>query len=252
MTTVARLEDNPSGIGFLHDGSPIVVSMEDQLLLRSTPNGLVWHSDLSVLGGIRINDLATDGRGGAFVGHIASAGRDGDYEANGQPVDNIVRVEPDGSARVVAQSLRSPNGMWLSEDGRRLVVAETRGRRLTEFRVHADGELSSPTTFASTGLANPDGICGDVTGGIWFGSPTTKEFIRVERGGTVTDRIDVAPAWAIACVLGGSDRRTLFMVLADATVPRVLQHKNRVAGSLPPPVSWIETMTVPLPGAGFP
>ena len=106
-----------------------------------------------------------------------------------------------------------------------------------------DGSLSGRRVFAELERVTPDGICLDVEGAVWVSSPSTSEFLRVTEGGTVTDRIPVPGKGAIACMLGGDDRRTLFLCTAQATAQDLAQGKS---------VGWIETVRVEVPGAGRP
>ena len=51
------------------------------------------------------------------------------------PVGRIILVMPDGATRVVADGLRFPNGIAVSADHRRLVVAEMDGGCLAEYDI---------------------------------------------------------------------------------------------------------------------
>ena len=152
-------------------------------------------------------------------------------------------VSPDGAARVVAEDLMFPNGSVITPDGRTLIVAESFGRKLTAFEIAEDGSLSSRRVFAEFQTATPDGICLDEGQGIWIASPTTGEFLRVVEGGTVTDQIDLPGKWAVACMLGGEDQRTLFLLTATGT------REDLVRGTAE---GYIETVRVERPGAGLP
>jgi sugar lactone lactonase YvrE len=136
----------------------------------------------------------------------------------------------------------------IAPDGKTLIVAETVGRCLTAFDIAADGSLSGRRSFAdlaagTIGGAHPDGICVDAEGAVWASSPPTNEFVRVKDGGSVTHRIPVPGKWAVACMLGGEDRRTLFLCTAETTLQGLGQGKS---------IGWIETVRVEVPGAGRP
>lgn len=212
--TVMSVEGRPSGLGWLPNGDMLVVSMTDRKLLRRSAAGEVSvHADLSALIPKRINDMVVDKDGRAYIGNFGF-----DFENGEDPVSTVlVRVDPDGSAHVVADDLAFPNGMVISPDGGTLIVGESWGLKLSAFDVSADGALSNRRTWAQfTDRRTPDGICLDEAGGVWIASPVSKEFLRVEEGGKITDVIP-AGRQAIACMLGGADGKTLFMLTSEST-----------------------------------
>jgi sugar lactone lactonase YvrE len=122
-----------------------------------------------------------------------------------------------------------------------LIVAESTGRRLTAFAV--DESLSNRRVFADGLDGPPDGICLDAEGGVWTSLTLANRFDRIVEGGTVTDRIDIGDRIAIACTLGGPERRTLFMLSSTSAYPQ------RLVGTK---LSRLDATTVDVPGAGLP
>lgn len=204
----ARLSEPTSGLGWLPDGTLLVVSMPDRRLMRVAAGGQVSvHADLSKLAPHHCNDLVVDARGHAYVGNFGS-----DIAGGGAPTPTcLILVEPDGRARVVAEELVFPNGMVITADGRTLIVAETFASRLTAFDIAADGSLSRRRVWASLGGAMPDGICLDAENAVWLASPFSREILRVREGGEIAQRI-ATEQLPVACALGGSDGRTLFVL----------------------------------------
>jgi len=228
----------PSGLGWLPDGRMLVVSMQDRRLLRLEPGGLVLHADLSALASYHCNDMVTDARGNSYVGNFG-------YDLHAQAPQRdaeIVLVDAEGRARIAASGLRFPNGTVITPDGRTLIVGESGGACLTAFDVAEDGSLSGRRLWAPLERAVPDGICLDAAGAIWVASPLGQQMLRVEEGGRVTHRVDVSRR-AIACMLGGPDRRTLFCATSDSFEPEACRAARRGA---------IEVARVDVPGAGFP
>lgn len=218
VETVCAVPTRPSGLGWLPDGRLLVVSMTDKRVLRlEQDRTLVCHADLAELAPRRCNDMVVDASGRAYVGNFGfEIGTDGVTEEPRGTV--LVAVEPDGAARVVADTLWFPNGMVII-DGRTLVVAETWAARLTAFDIAADGGLTNRRTWAR--LADgvfPDGIALDPTGAIWVASPSTREVLRVREGGEVTNRI-ATERRAFACAVGGADGETLFICTAASHDP---------------------------------
>jgi sugar lactone lactonase YvrE len=148
---------------------------------------------------------------------------------------------PDGRARVVADGLRFPNGIAISADNSRLIVAEMEGDCLVEYDVRDDGSLNLRRRFGN--MKAPDGICLDHEGAVWVASYDEDAFIREGREGRELQRIEVAGRRAIACVLGGPERRTLFCLSAATSHEELRQRKSSAR---------IDVVDVEIPGAGYP
>jgi sugar lactone lactonase YvrE len=235
---IVEVPNLPSGLGWLPDGRLIVVSMRDRQLLRLDGKKLTKHADLSKLASFDCNDMVVDGLGRAYVGNFGY-----DLHGNGQrePAE-LVLAMPDGRARVVARGLEFPNGTVITPDGKTLIVGESFGAKLTAFDVENDGSLVRRRVWAAVENMVPDGICLDAEGAIWVASPLSEEVLRVREGGAVTHRFrpSLRP---YACMLGGADRRTLFVVTAETHDPTEALAKRS---------GRIETVEVEIPGAGLP
>jgi sugar lactone lactonase YvrE len=237
-STVAEVPGQPSGLGWLPDGRLLVVSMTDRRLLRQDGDTLTEVADLSALAPFHCNDMVVDKQGRAYIGNFG-------FDLVGRaPVKPTVLllVTPEGQVRVAADDLLFPNGCVITPDEQTLIVAETFGKRLTAFTISDDGSLTGRRVWADLGDASPDGICLDAEGAVWVASPTTSEFIRVREGGEVTDRV-ASDIPAIACALGGADRRTLYMVGGKVSKPEK---------SLAERIGRITAIQVAVPGAGLP
>ena len=235
---VLEVPGRPSGLGWLPDGRLLVVSMQDRALLRLDDGALVTHADLSGLVSGDCNDMVVDGRGNAYVGNAGLDLREQPFRP--RPAQ-VVLVRPDGEAKVVDDEVVFPNGSVVSPDGRTLVVAETFGARLTAFTIDDDGSLSDRRMFAALPDRTPDGICLDADGGIWVADFAGSACVRVVEGGEVTDVVDTGRG-CFAAMLGGPDRRTLFLMVADAFSGDAIGRHSAA----------IETLEVDVPGAGWP
>ena len=120
-------------------------------------------------------------------------------------------VTPDGEARQVADGVAFPNGMAVTPDDATLIVAESYANRLTAFDIAADGSLSDRRVWAELGGGYPDGICLDAEGAVWYADVPNKRCVRVREGGEVLETVELDRG-CFACMLGGEDGRTLFMV----------------------------------------
>ena len=253
---ILTVEGQPSGLGWMPDGSLLVVSMRDRRILRWSGDGNASvHADVAAHCDGHLNDMVVDGHGRAYAGNFGF-----DLMAGADPAPAaLVRVAPDGTASVAAEDLLFPNGSVITPDGRTLIVGETAGARYTAFTIQADGSLADRriwaqvaptpefTTFAET-LARlrfgPDGCALDAEGHIWAADEVGARCVRLAPGGEIVDEI-AAPEGldCFACMLGGADGRTLLMCAA----PDFFEH-NRMAAR----EGVLLTTTVDVPHAGLP
>ena len=130
------------------------------------------------------------------------------------PSGVIALVSPDGGVRQVAEALAFPNGMAITPDNRTLIVAESWAEGLTSYDIVDDGSLSGRRVWAATPGDHPDGICLDADGAVWYADVGNRHCVRVREGGEVLETIGLDRG-AFACMLGGPDGRTLFMLAAE-------------------------------------
>ena len=236
--TVCEVPNQPSGLGWTTDGDLLVVSMLDRRLMRWDGETLSEHADLSELAPSHCNDMVVDGDGRAYVGNF---GFDRRADEDFRPT-TLVLVQPDGSAEVADDDLHFPNGSVITADGSTLIVGESWGRRLTAWDRQADGRLENRRVWADLGENVPDGICLDAEGAIWSADPRNKEVIRVHEGGEISARISTGDRGAYACMLGGADRKTLFICTSTTSGPETAEIRS----------GRIETVDVGVPGDGWP
>ena len=236
---IVRVPSFPFCIDFLPDGRLLIVSASDRLLLRQEPDGpLVTHADLSTLSEHPWNDIVVDGRGNAYIGNIGF-----DFpEAQFAP-GTLALVTPDGSARQVADGVAFPNGIVVTPDNSTLIVAESYANRLTAFDITADSNLSNQREWADLGGGVPDGICLDAEDAVWYGDVPNKRCVRVREGGEVLQTIALDRG-CFACMLGGSDEKTLFMVAQEWSGMESTAEGERTGQLL--------TSPAPAAGAGWP
>src|SRR5438477_10409197 len=234
----ARFEDDtPCGLGVLPDGRFVVLTMFRKRLMTYVDGRLSLYADLSGIAKGTIDDMIVDGLGRAYVGDL---GFDLPPPPDRGPVGRIILVMPDGETRVVADGLRFPNGIAVSADNSRLVVAEMDGECLAEYDVEADGGLSFRRWFGN--IKAPHGICLDREAAVWVAS-FEDAFIRIGRDGEELQRMEVPGRRAIACVLGGPERRTLFCLSAATSYEELRQRKSSAR---------IDVIDVEIPGVGYP
>lgn len=230
----------PAGLGWsidwLPDGRLLVTGKE--LLRRELDGSMVRHADLSGVASLGWNEIVVDGRGNIYLNSINF-----EFLAGAAPTAGIIAlVTPDGSARQVARDLAFPNGMLITPDNSTLIISESFTGRLIAFDIEADGSLSNRRVWAE-GLG-PDGICMDAEGAIWTGSGANA-LVRVREGGEVLQRIELDRS-PFACMLGGPDRKTLFLLAAQW---RGIEQVNEAVAAR---TGQVLISQAPVPGAGWP
>src|SRR6516164_10367483 len=161
------------------------------------------------------------------------------------PTRAAANGERKGSPRRATHEYASPNGMAVQPENSTLIVAESYGRKLTAFDIEADGDLSNRRVWADLGDGVPDGICLDAQNAVWYADVPNKRCVRVREGGEVLQTITVDRG-CFACMLGGADRKTLFIVATEwRGMEKILDVARERTGQ-------VLTITAPVPGAGWP
>ena len=239
--TIVEVPGQPSGLGWRPDGTLLVVSMTDRRLLAHVDGALEEVADLSGLAPSHCNDMVVDAAGNAYVGNFGFDLHDPEAD---QRTTNLVLVTADGDVRVVADDLFFPNGAVITPDGETLIVGESFGGGLTAFDIDDDGGLSNRREWARVTGSVPDGICLDAEGAVWMASPISNRVLRVAEGGEVLDEVRTSDErQPFACMLGGSDRTTLFVCTAIDSEPETCRRLRS---------GRIESSQVDVPGAGRP
>ena len=221
----------PFSIDWLSDGHLLIVAgPENRLVRRERDGSLVTHADLGGISDKGWNEIVVDGRGNVYV--------------NGFP-GIIALVTADGAVRQVADGISFPNGMAITPDNRTLIIAESHGKKLTAFDIAADGGLSDRRVWAALVTGVPDGICIDADNAVWYADVPNKRCVRVREGGEVLQTIE-ADRGCFACMLGGRDKRTLFIVAAE------FRGMDKIAEVAQARTGQVLTVDAPASGVGWP
>jgi sugar lactone lactonase YvrE len=230
----------PFSFDWLPDGRMLVTSVPNRLLLRQELDGsLVTHADLTRRSDRPWNEIVVDGRGNAYVNNIGFDFPGGEFAPG-----TLAMVTPDGMTRQVAEGVAFPNGMAVTADNSTLILAESYGSKLTAFDIAADGSLANCRVWAGLPGGAPDGICLDAEGAVWYGDVPNKRCVRVREGGEVVQTIELDHG-CFACMLGGPNRQTLFMLVADWA-----QLAKGMGGG--PRTGRVLYTQAPAPGIGWP
>jgi sugar lactone lactonase YvrE len=236
-------DERTSGLGWLPAGDLLFVSMERRALFRwNGSDQPTLHADLSAVHAFLSNDMVVDEAGRAYVGNF---GFDLHHELRTRDTMDVFADHP--TAAIALAGLHFPNGSVITPDGRTLIVGETLGGILTALTIGEDGRLTdrrlwAPTMTDPASPRVPDGICLDAEGAIWIANPSAAECVRIAQGGDVLDVVETSQP-CFACMLGGEDGRTLFMMTAPTS-----DNETVAAGRL----GRIEVAEVAVAGAGRP
>ncbi len=242
------IDDRPSGLGWLPDGGLLVVAMHRRQVLRLDPGGFSLHADLSGITAFNCNDMVVDAEGRAYVGEFGFD-LDAEMSARGMmavladhPTATLAMVDPDRRVHEAASGMHFPNGTVITPDGQTLIVAETLGMCLTAFDREPGGALSNRRVWATLGMRAPDGICLDADGNVWVANAIAPECVLVAPGGSIVSTVRTSQP-CFACMLGGPDRRTLYMMTAPSSAAAVVSAAR---------LGLIECAEVATAGAGWP
>jgi sugar lactone lactonase YvrE len=243
------VEGQPSGLGWLPDGDLLCVSMLDHHVLRFHDGESSLFCDISAYCGFWANDMITSASGVSYVGNFGFdldvMLRDEGAAAmlvNRPPTTNLVVISPDGDVLQVIPDMDFPNGTVITPDGTTLIVGETLSCRLTAFDIAPDGRLSNRRVWAQMEFVYTDGMCLDAEGQIWLANAIAPNCLRVREGGEITAMVETGQT-SYACMLGGEDRRSLYIMTAPTSDRFTIADQR--AGR-------IEVVEVDVPGAGRP
>lgn len=238
LRTELELDDQPSGLGWMPDGSLLVVCMTKRQVWRRWPDGrFALHADLTDYSAHMCNDMVVDAHGRAYVGNFGFD-LDAAMRARGpagviadHPTTVLALVQPDGTVSDAAPGERFgfPNGMVITPDGTTLILAETFGLRLTALDIGSDGVLTNRREWAPVAPRLPDGICLDATGAVWIANPAAPECALIAPGGEVLEVIETGELNCYACMLGGPAGKHLFMLTAPPDPAKAALGKVLVA-----------------------
>ncbi|MDQ3863934.1 MAG: SMP-30/gluconolactonase/LRE family protein [Actinomycetota bacterium] len=236
---IVRMPSSPFSIDWLPNGQLLIISGPEGVLLRREPDGsLATHAELSDLSDHPWNEIVVDGRGIAYINNIGF-----DFPAGEFAPGTVALLTPEGSVRQVAEGVAFPNGMAVTPDNSTLIAAESYANKLTAFNIAEDGGLSNRRVWADLDDGVPDGICLDVEGAVWYADVPNKRCVRVAEGGEVLQTIEL-DLGCFACMLGGEERRTLFIVAQEWGGAESMAEGERTGQVL--------TFEAAAPGAGWP
>ena len=214
LNKVIDTPDLPGGLGWLADGTALVVMMTERRVCRLREGQLEDYADLSGLASFHCNDMLVDHQGRAWVGNFG-------YDLHGgeavKPAE-IILIPPGGAPRVVARDVIFPNGMAITADGHTLIVAETFAARITAFDISADDQLVHRRVWADLKGAYPDGLSLATDQTLWVATPNINQVLHLREGGEILGRI-FTRGTPYACMPGGNNVTQLYITSSETDDP---------------------------------
>ena len=136
--------------------------------------------------------------------------------------ENVYYLSPDRKKLTIAASaLMQPNGIIGTPDGKKLYVADIKGRKTYSFVIQKDGTLTDKKLFADMGS---DGMTVDSKGNVYL---TGKGVTIFNSNGEKIETIAIDAPWTANVCFGGKDRKTLFVTASKS----VFTVKMKVKGA---------------------
>lgn len=222
---VTKTPDLPGGLGWLPDGTLLVVQMTERTVCSIVNSRLKTYADLSGLAGFHCNDLLVDSQGRAWVGNFGYDLHRGEAVKSAE----IILIPVHGPPRIAARDVIFPNGMAITADGNTLLVAETFAARITALDISADGQLSNARLWADLNGAFPDGLCLNPDGTLWVAAPNISQVLQLREGGEILSRV-FTHARPYACAIGGHNDDKLYITSSATDDPG--KAKNQKSGRI--------------------
>jgi sugar lactone lactonase YvrE len=202
------LPGTPGGLGWLPDGTLLIVVQDTRAIYRFRGGKLELHADLTSSGTTPLNDMLVLPSGRAYVGEMGfdvhaflAAAKEGRSDGPPFAFARLLLVEPDGTHRPATDSvLMFPNGI-VAVSETELLVAESFGFKITSCALGDDGVVSGTRLWAQLEFA-PDGISLDEDGHLWVADPDGRRAVLVAEGGAILDEVPTGTE-CLSVALGG-------------------------------------------------
>jgi sugar lactone lactonase YvrE len=207
-------------------GGGLVLNLRDGIALvdrDGTRTWLVyWARD-----GVRGNDAAVDAAGRLWAGTMRyDEGAGGGW---------LTRVAPDGSAKVMLDSVTISNGLGWSPDGTRMYYIDTPQRRVDVFDFDpGNGQISyrRPLCAVEDTSGFPDGLCVDADGCVWVALWGGAAVRRYTPEGALDREVQLPVDQPTACCFGGPDLSDLYVTSARTGLSEAALTARPLSGSV--------------------
>ncbi len=196
----------------LHESGGFVVVNGDGIWLwdgAGVPSPIAQSSDGRPLA---MNDCIADPMGRLLSGSCYFDPSRPDY-----PLGKLMRVDTDGSVRVLDEGLHLANGLAFSPDCRTLYFADSGQRRIFAYDYRADtGSVSRRRTFVDIPREDgiPDGVTVDAEGFVWCARWFGGGISQFDPDGRLQAHVPVPAKQTSSLAFGGPDLRSVFVTSA--------------------------------------
>lgn len=226
VSAFVRTGGRPNGSAFHRNGDLYIADASLGAVFRVPPDGRPYmFADAGEEPFRNPNDLAFDRQGGLYLTDPVMNG--------GDPDGRVHYVEPDGDIRLFAEGLRFPNGVALTPDGDRLMVAETRTGAIHEFILDAPGSYAQRRVRVELEhgpeRGGPDGMAFTEDGFLYVAIARFGAVVVIDPDDNLVERIEPGGGFPTNVAFGGSERRTLFITEIETGTVRRLETTRRGA-----------------------
>lgn len=205
----------PNGHKILADGSHLVCDASQHAVLKLDKQGKLLEPASKECNGKPLrgpNDLTLDPKGGFYFTDPGDSGKD-------NPIGTVHFVDAKGKTHLVADGLAFPNGIVLTEDGKRLLVGESQRNRIIEYSVIEPGKVGPMKVFADLPKSSsgkwednqPDGMCLDAKGNLYVAHYGMKQVQVLDPTGKLVRQYDGGNQLTSNVAFGGPKRDQLFV-----------------------------------------
>ena len=187
-----------------------VIGVERGFALEDAEGTLTHMPELWSDDRVRMNEGGCDPDGRFYCGSMAYDQRPG--------AGALYRLDPDGSAHVVLESLTVANGLDWSADGTRAYHNDTATYRIHVYDYERESGLSGRRVFAVTEPYRPDGLTVDAEGGVWTALSNGGAVRRYTPDGALDEVIEVPAKKVTACTFGGPRLDELFITSSQENI----------------------------------
>jgi gluconolactonase len=205
----------PNGHKVLADGTHLVCDASQHAVLRLDKQGQLLEPASKECDGKPLrgpNDLCLDPKGGFYFTDPGDSGKD-------NLIGTIHYVDTKGKTHLVASGLAFPNGIVLTEDGKRLLVGESQFNRVLEYPVLEQGKVGPMRVFADLPKSasgkwednQPDGMCLDAKGNLYVAHYGMKQVQVLDPQGKLIRQYDGGNQLTSNVAFGGPNHDQLFV-----------------------------------------
>ena len=204
----------PNGHKILADGTHLVCDATHHAVLRLDAEGNMLEPASTECEGKPLkgpNDLTLDPEGGFYFTDPEGTGLS-------NPIGTVHYVDPEGATHLVAGGLAYPNGIVLTPDRKRLLVAESQKNRILLYQVLSPGKVGPLQVFAELPSREgeqidnqPDGICLDAAGNLYVAHYGMRQVQVLDPEGKLIRRYPGGNLTTSNCAFGGARLDQLFV-----------------------------------------